>query len=275
MNVVFVTSFGSEYYERVAQYTLPLLIKATKHYQLFAYYENEFHLTANISPQHALYFNLFHCSNELVKFLMQTKGDKLKEGFLYDDKQAAVWHPKQIEAGYNYRLNAFLFCRKWFALQHALHYLQKLYEEFVIVWMDADILMYDYLTNFERHIRDAFHGEQQIAYLARDDSHSECGFMIFKSGSMAHDVISRVCEMYVTHNVFNEREWHDSYIFDVVRRSYKQKYFARLAESTYTEDVFSKCFLAGYASHLKGRLKKDVQELIQNEQCYRAVEKTT
>ena len=119
MNIVFVTSFGESYYEHIASRTLPLMVKATKGYQLEVYYENSILLQSNINPEHVRYHNLYHCSDDLRDTLAQMQGMPLYEGREYRDSEANVWSLEMREANYNYRLNAYAFCRKWFAIEHA------------------------------------------------------------------------------------------------------------------------------------------------------------
>lgn len=265
MNLVFVTSFGTDYYDKVASHTLPYMVKATEYHQLMVYYENEIHLKPNINQEHVSYHNLYHCSKELMKFLKETKDNELYKGMVYEDRHYAIWNEEQKRVGYNYRLNAFLFCRKWFSIKCAYEQLKKRYSDFVLCWLDADLLFYDYPYNVEDKLTNEYFSDGQcIAFLDRDFMHSECGLMFFKRHEIAEGVINFVCNMYSTHKVFELSEWQDCFVFDTVRESFDPGYFSALALGHYGEDVFSKSFFHEYCDHLKGCLKKDIEEIIEN-----------
>jgi len=271
MNIEFVTSFGESYFDKIAQYTLPLMVKATKEHYLKVYYENNITLTPKISYESTNYRNLYHCSPELLKFLLEIKSDESKKGKEFLPIHEGIWLDDQKKSGYNYKLNAFAFCRKWYAMQHAFKKAMRHHENFYLIWLDADIMMIDYMQNLEQEIKNLFINGASIAYLARNYIHSECGFMIFKSGSASMDLINGVCDAYSTHDVFKLPEWHDSFVFDEIRKSMDSNHFVKMCEGELGEDVFSKCFLADYATHLKGNLKYRAKELIENEQVIEPV----
>ena len=193
----------------------------------------------------------------------------------YKEEHANLWNPEQKRVNYNYRLNAFLFCRKWFALKCALERAEKRHEHFILCWLDADVLMYDYMDGIEENLMPFLDGEKQIAFLDRAYIHSECGLMFFKSGSISREVINRVCDIYRSHSVFNLTEWQDCFVFDTVRESFPAKYFSPLATGYYGEDVFSKCFFNEYAQHLKGCIKKDIKDIVENAKRRGQAERST
>ena len=54
--------------------------------------------------------------------------------------------------------------------------------------------------------------------------HSEAGFIAFDLRSAAaHDFMELWREIYTADNLFELPEWHDAYVYDVVRRSFEEK----------------------------------------------------
>ena len=68
-----------------------------------------------------------------------------------------------------------------------------------------------------------------MSYLGREKistdhlRYSECGFLIFDTHHAMHKKFwENMMDMYKGGKLFNEKEWHDSYIFDQVRKNSKK-----------------------------------------------------
>jgi len=123
-----------------------------------------------------------------------------------------------LPGGHDYRFDAVKFCHKVFALTHAA----RTVEADVLYWIDADSVMF----------RDAGHGFLDgllpdgvyTSYLGRHDTHSECGFMAFDLTHPANaDFMDFWQRIYAEDLVFQLPEWHDSFVYDVVRKFYESK----------------------------------------------------
>lgn len=276
MKIVFCTSFGQSYYDHVASHTLPYLVTSTINHELNVYYENEITLKPNINAPHVKYHNLFHCSPGLIKFLSEIKDNPYYRGEVYKEDDKAVWNHKMIEANYNYRLNAFLFSRKWFALKACYDLAALCNEQFILIWLDADTLTLDYFDDIEKDINEVMNQDQLIGYLARDFIHSECGAVIFKSSEIAHYVINEVCRYYSDGDFKKLDEYNDCHVFDCVMNTIDSKYHCHLALGHYGEDVYSKSLFDKYGMHLKGVNKHKVNEVIEdvkrNTEAYRVAQ---
>lgn len=122
-----------------------------------------------------------------------------------------AWKPKEVDLGYGFRTDAVKFCRKVFAVYDAA---QRCDDE-LLVWMDADVMSNRLVpTGFLEGLM----GGADLAYLGRGGAHSECGFLGFRLPA-ALPVITAWRDAYDTDRVFELREWHDSFVFDVVRRA--------------------------------------------------------
>ena len=93
-----------------------------------------------------------------------------------------------------------------------------------LIWLDADIKTYKKLPlTFLNTLVDE---SSYLSYLGRENisikhlNYSECGFLIFNTEHLINSVFWQdMMKMYDGGQLFLEKEWHDSYIFDVVRKN--------------------------------------------------------
>ncbi len=126
------------------------------------------------------------------------------------------WTPKKIAEGYNFRYDAFRFAKKVFAIEIAAQRKRtgKLF------WVDADtetfaalpeVLLYDLLPD-----------DAALCCLDRGTYHSECGFVGYNlDHPEGFDFIRAFAALYASDEVFQLQEWHDSWVFDWLRRDLK------------------------------------------------------
>jgi hypothetical protein len=115
---------------------------------------------------------------------------------------------------------------KW----HAIRFAHKVYSIFdcarktdadILIWMDADTVCHSPITlsDIGRMIRD----DSELCYLGRKGKYSECGLysMNLKSKSV-RDFLKEFQRFYdeAENGIFTLDEWHDSYVFDAVRRKF-------------------------------------------------------
>lgn len=125
------------------------------------------------------------------------------------------WKAKDRLDRYSFRDDAYKFCRKPFAIQHAANHLfaQKTSPQ-ILAWVDADVTCHgkDVPTSL---IEDTL-GDGDVAYIGRAKTHSECGFLAFRL-PVASRLIDCWADYYDSDRVFNLPETHDSYVFDEAR----------------------------------------------------------
>lgn len=153
-----------------------------------------------------------------------------------------------------YRFNATGFCHKVFAL--AATEFDKW-----LIWIDAD-------TVFKKDIDQRFFDETcpegfTASYLGRKDwDHSECGFVGYNKQYRGNQFLTDFQELYTSSLLFELPQWHDSYAFDAIRRSYERQgcLFFNIAKGVPKEAGFVKgvphpwphTVLGGYIEHRKG-----------------------
>ena len=158
------------------------------------------------------------------------------------------WTPKKIAAGYNFRLDAYRFAKKVFAVQIAAH----LAGGGRLFWVDADVLTFAPVPAelFARVLPD----EAALACLDRGTYHSECGFVGYNLEHEAcGEFIAEFARLYASGEVFGLKEWHDSWVFDHTRKRMGIPTHAIPHCSRHHPFVNSE--LGRYMDHLKGSRK--------------------
>ena len=131
-------------------------------------------------------------------------------------------------------------------------------------WIDADVRC---LKNFSSQDIYPFMPEknQLMSYLGRDNfppqnPYSETGFLGFNAEHTKIDsFLKRMEDIYLTGEIFTQKQWTDSWLWDYVRREYEQKgiRFKNISgEFSHTNHPFINTGLGQYFDHLKGPKRK-------------------
>lgn len=166
------------------------------------------------------------------------------------------WKPKCVREGYNFRYDAWKFCRKVFAVQEVTRWLGREYNR--LIWIDADVVVN---RSPPPHFFDTvFTKGTDIAYLGRRDGyHSECGFVAYNINDPGvREFIRLFAEVYNGDEFFALDEWHDSWVFDWLRDKLAPGLvrFRNLSPDM-RGHVFDKTF-GSWMRHNKGDLKTAV-----------------
>jgi len=174
-------------------------------------------------------------------FMKRYGSDPLYQGRV----ETPVWKSKDRVDGYSFRTDAAKFCRKVFAVQHAAN---QDHQQGVMAWIDADVRC---LKPVPKMFLEALIGPTDCAFLGRERAHSECGFLIFRL-PQALPVIKAWAWSYASGMFAKEREWHDSYLFDLACTGV----VARNLTPGGKGHVWCDSPLALYMDHMKGLRKK-------------------
>ena len=166
----------------------------------------------------------------------------------------------------DFRYSVFRFAHKVYAIYKAINFNKTKY----LIWLDADIKTYKKLPiSFLESLVD---DNAYLSYLGRDNikiehlRYSECGFLIFNTEHLLHTKFWELMMlMYDGGQIFNEKEWHDSYIFDVVKKkleiSDKLKSIniskLGLVDIKNQDHVFVSSILGKFMDHKKGVRKNN------------------
>lgn len=178
-----------------------------------------------------------------MEFLDKYRFDKRANG---KDVQPH-WKPKTQTAGYNFRFDAWKFCRQGFIPYFAAKELGT----GLLCWLDGDVVSKAQVPSgfLEGLLPEGKH----IAYLGRDPKHSEIGFQLYRVPE-ALPMLQKFSLLYRTEAIFELPEWHSAYAFDAARKSSQEIASLNLTPGG-SGDVWLQSALAPYSTHLKGKRK--------------------
>jgi len=151
-----------------------------------------------------------------------------------------------------FRFDAVRFSHKVFAIVHAARSLKG-----KMFWCDADVVAH---TPIPLEFLDScLPAKSFTSCLRRDMMYSECGFVGYNlDHPLMADFISDFERMYTEDRLFDLPEWHDSFIYDHLRKKYEEKgCFTHSLSGRWsnTTHPFINCDLGKYMDHLKGQRK--------------------
>lgn len=243
-NVLCVTTFNKELYNKYAHkfietYNCP--------FDLFVYSENDIEFIKDKVNYNIQILDIHKAVPELADFINRNKERNVTD----------------VE-NYGFRRDAIRFCYKVFAVTHAgLNF----YDYDYLIWIDADTLFKKSLT--ENDITEMYtRPNSMMSYLGRRKKyHSDCGFLVF---NMNHTHIikyfNKMKDMYLSNDIYKEKEWHDSYIWDIIRKKFEGSYnitnfdigrFYSNGVCKYNH-VLTATPLFDHIDHLKGSIRKEI-----------------
>lgn len=169
-----------------------------------------------------------------------------------------VWQKRKIKLrlvdwGLGYHWDAVRFSHKTFAIFDAAERCRA----DVLFWVDADTLMFaDIPRDF---LEEMIPLECMLSYLARP-KFSECGFVGYNLRHPAiRDFLAAFKALYTSDTLFKEAQYHDSWLFDVIRKRFEKKghktYDIAQGLGLKAGHVFVNSPLGRYMDHMKGDRK--------------------
>ena len=157
--------------------------------------------------------DLLGVSKECRRFVKRHKNNPEAHGGPGPHNQGK-WSEKK-----SFKWQAVRFCYKVFSVHHAVNNIDSEW----IIWLDADSCTHSVIT--PGWLQKVCPDNSDFTYLGRTDRyHSECGWVGYrKAGNHAVDFANRFANMYITDEIFNHREWHDSFIWDIARREFQNR----------------------------------------------------
>lgn len=193
-------------------------------------------------------YNLLNVSGNCRAFVERHRNNPLAHG------QAGppdVWNPKKA-----FRWNAVRFAYKVFSVALCANNISSGW----MIWIDADTHTHSPVPL--EWLETVCPNDSMISYLGRGEKyHSECGWVAYNlDHPETRKFIADFVAMYNTDRIFDEREWHDSYIWDVIRKQYQpNNKFYNLNPSHNDKGLAGHPFinseLGRYMDHVKGDRK--------------------
>jgi len=255
MSVAFVTSMNQQIYNSYGKrFIEEFSLFAEENIKLYVIFENVFpedigSLKNNIyiiplaNPNHTQFLNYFGK-------LFEATGVKIS---VIDEMGQ-----KKINIKNDYRFNAIKFSYKPFSIHQVIDYLSNKLD--YLVWTDAD-LRCKKKFNQNNLIEFLPQEDQLISYLGRKYIYSECGFIGYNlNNPLTKKFINDMIDIYCSGKIFSYDEWHDSFIFDELRKNYEKNKghnFKNISGKGYeTDHPFINSGLEEYFDHLKGNERK-------------------
>lgn len=154
-----------------------------------------------------------------------------------------------------FKWNAIKFAHKTFAIFAEA----KQQVSNTIVWLDADVLMHQPVT--DARLSSLFPQTKAISYLGRPDTYDECGLMSFNLNLPFSKIFLEKYENEYKNGLEHLRETHDSWIFFQLRLGYEdQSMFHNLNPTPKdNKSPFNNSGINEFMVHTKGKNKERLQ----------------
>lgn len=248
MKISVVTSFSKKGYEDYGKRCIETLSEFwPKEVTLYVISEDEIEIPESVKASREVYFfKLYEKSQRARDFHILYVNDPRARG-----KGENASNPKRNrhwKTGYSFRHDAYKFSKKVFAIELAAKHVG----EGLLIWLDADTYTFTEIpVEFFSQLKPEDHG---LAFLERKGYHSECGFVLYdldKPHVMAF--ITKFADLYYTGEVFQLKEWHDSWVFDWLRERVPVAAYSMPHEDS--SHPFNYSALGYYMDHMKGDRK--------------------
>ena len=193
-------------------------------------------------------YDLLEVSANCRAFVERHRNNPLAHG---QAGPSGAWDPKKA-----FRWNAVRFAYKVFSVALCANNISSGW----MIWIDADTHTHSPVPL--QWLEKVCPSTAMISYLGRGEKyHSECGWVAYNlDHPETRNFIADFVNMYNTDRIFKEQEWHDSYIWDLVRRKYKDNHeFFNLNPSYNDKGLAGHPFINSelglYMDHAKGDRK--------------------
>ena len=242
-----VTTFHQAGYELYGKRMIESFLKNwPASVKLYVYAEN---CTVTESAPNLSVFNLETASPELVEFKQTWKDVPKANG----DVSADPVRSKRKDAGKGFKWDAVRFSHKVYSIFHAAKNTDSDY----LIWMDADMVCHSPIA--QEDIDRLIDSSSDLYYLGRKGKFSECGLYAVNLRSGSSQNFLKLFQQYyddAKNGIFTLEEWHDSFVFDAVRKQLP------LVQKDWSEGIVKgeghpliNSAWGAYLDHLKGQRK--------------------
>lgn len=259
MTISVITTFHKEGYDVYGKRMINSFIQNwPKEVKLYVYAED---CKVEETAPNLIIKDLHQSSPELVAFKNQWKNVPKANGDVSSDPIRS----KRKDSGKGF---------KW----HAIRFAHKVYSIFAcakecntewLMWMDADTFCHSPIDM--KNLQRLLPGKKDLCFLGRKGKYSECGLYAMHLTSPSTIAFltefQRVYDQAENNGIFQMAEWHDSFVFDEVRKRFnninEHNWSAHLSDirprpgmSTGEGHPLINCDWGAYLDHLKGGRKQ-------------------
>lgn len=195
--------------------------------------------------------DLLVSSPDLVEFKRRHANNPVANGMIAKDTGV----PFKDNA---FKWDAVRFSHKVFAVIHAVEHCDTDW----VIWLDADTKTF--ATVPDSFLSEICDSRAMCCYLGRREKyHSECGWVAYNRRHLdLQDFMIQWRDLYMSDNIFDLKEFHDSFVFDVLRKKFQQErgtVFHNLSPELPGKGPghpFIASRLGQYMDHMKGSKRK-------------------
>jgi hypothetical protein len=150
---------------------------------------------------------------ELSTFKNKWKDVPMATGWCKDSTQKFSDKTKKV----GFKWDAVRFSHKVYAIFDCA----KNTDADILIWMDADTICHSPITTLE--LKKLIPFDKDLCYLGREGKYSECGLYSMNLRSpVIQEFLKEFQRMYddAENGIFKLPEWHDSFVFDAVRKNF-------------------------------------------------------
>lgn len=246
-----VTSFSQQGYNTYAQLCLKSFLQHwSEEVRLLIYHESQDMDELDWLPEERVTLVNLDKVNYLQYFEFVYRNDKRVRGTVFEDWM--YWKANDRRAGYSFRYDAWRFCRKVFAVANAV---EKYVNAGKLFWLDADVTTFADVPVSMLH--ETLPGNVATSYLDRGTYHPDCAYVGYNlDNPQCLPFIKAFAKEYSDFTVFNRKEWHDSYVYNELRK--EQGIPSHIIPARSHRSVFENSVLGQYMVHHKGPKKERI-----------------
>lgn len=200
------------------------------------------------SARNLCQFDLAIASPELVAFKDKWRNVPKANGDVSNDPVRS----QRKDAGKGYKWDAVRFAHKVYSVAAAAKVAQTPW----LIWMDADMVCHSPIT--AQQLDAFFPSNRELCFLGRTNNYTECGlYGIRLDSANGRRFVERFQQVYDQGQIFDYLEWHDSFVFDQIRREIqcKELDWCEKFSSNVGHPLINSAWGA-YLDHLKGARKE-------------------
>ena len=246
MKISVVTTFNQDGYTRYGKRMIEtFLANWPVSINLYVYAEN---CTVTETAPNLTVLDLNTASPELVKFKETWRNVPKANGDVSDDPVRS----QRKDAGKGFKWHAIRFAHKVYAIFDCV----KRCDSEVLLWMDGDMVCHSPIS---QETVKSFVAGVDLGFLGREGKYTECGlYSMTLTSTVVQDFLKEFQRYYdeAETGIFTLAEWHDSYVFDAVRKKFDLK------NRNWSEGLIKgeghpliNCEWGRYLDHLKGGRK--------------------
>lgn len=209
MNFTVVTTFHQAGYEKYGKRMIQSFLKNWPQDVILIVYAENCQVTETSS--NLIVRDLHKASPEIVSFKEKWKNVPKATGML----ATGPADRKGKQQGIGFKWDAVRFSHKVYSIFHCA----KESNSDVLIWMDADTVCHSPIT-LER-LRQLIPSDKDLCFLGRKGKYTECGLYSMNLRSQTVQEFLKEFQRlydYAEDGIFKLQEWHDSYVFDAVRK---------------------------------------------------------